>query len=726
MVLVANNSDDDSSDIEASDSSDSSDDTSPPAQRDHSRLDRLHSYINCLMDLSSVIERTYSCLQEERDTHSFSPNSFNLSEGARPFALLIQDRFPKASVSLLERLAEANLERSLRIRELMSQENQHEEPDNHQVQNEAGTLFKPFSVFHDSGIGTSIPTNSLAAPTIASHTSFLSTAAETASGRPRVPPLPQPPGKRFQCDYCRKFICMQNRIEWKIHVYADLQSYICTHAECRDAYRTFRTRRQWADHEFDAHQTQSQWCCSKCSTIESTQDLFKIHMETSHDIRLSGHLLAAAISQAEETALRLDFKRRKCDICSQSSWTTRKAYITHMGQHLEEISLACLPRDMEDSSDDGMDVDSCSSPKNPNEIEIEESHHRSSTYSLSERRPEQPAEPSPGPTIPTPATRAAPDPELESQLEVDASSQALQQQSHAFPAHTEEPNTMIQSSEQKKQEEVNETCASGQPLMRRASSPSNYGNLISAPNNKKLSSEYNHSQDKFFQRIEPIIPPDPDFLLEASESPHSREPEGKEAAMSNWLGADLAPKAFRIKAMQSLMRKMATENAEEIQRLNNTIGELRVEMNHLQDAQSNIGGGDDWSKSTIPPHINKPSINESHFRNKSSAENTTGNDHDEILHRIESTILDINSLWETFEDTPGHQGEGKKVEMPHDPGKALLHKDFYIEALRSQMKKLADEHAEKIQVLVNTAASLQLEIKNIREKRIYSWEDLYG
>ncbi|KAJ5704251.1 hypothetical protein N7493_011389 [Penicillium malachiteum] len=69
MVLVTNNSEDDSSDTEASDSSDGS---SSPAQRDHSRLDRLHSYINCLMDLSSVIERTYTCLQEERDTFRFA------------------------------------------------------------------------------------------------------------------------------------------------------------------------------------------------------------------------------------------------------------------------------------------------------------------------------------------------------------------------------------------------------------------------------------------------------------------------------------------------------------------------------------------------------------------------------------------------------------------------------------------------------------------------------
>ncbi|KAJ5758690.1 hypothetical protein N7520_005846 [Penicillium odoratum] len=214
IMLVANNSEDDSSGMEASESSDSSDSSSSPTERDFSWLDRLHGYINCLMDLSSVIERAHYCLQQEQDAPTISlKSSFNLSESVRPFAMLIQDRFPKASISLVERLAEANLERSLRIRELMSQENQHD--GDHQVQDDAGTLFKPFSIFHDSGIGSSVPANSYGAPTVASHTSFLSVATEVAFGRPRVPPLPQLPGKRFQCDYCRKFISMQNRIEWK-------------------------------------------------------------------------------------------------------------------------------------------------------------------------------------------------------------------------------------------------------------------------------------------------------------------------------------------------------------------------------------------------------------------------------------------------------------------------------------------------------------------------------
>lgn len=68
---------------------------------------------------------------------------------------------------------------------------------------------------HDSGLGTSIPTISHDAATVASHTSFRSVAGEEALGRPRVPPLPRENGRPFLCNYCHRIISMRDRIEWK-------------------------------------------------------------------------------------------------------------------------------------------------------------------------------------------------------------------------------------------------------------------------------------------------------------------------------------------------------------------------------------------------------------------------------------------------------------------------------------------------------------------------------
>ncbi|KAJ5496245.1 hypothetical protein N7463_008232 [Penicillium fimorum] len=331
-----------------------SDDSSSTTEREQNRFGRIHCYVSCLMDLVPLIDRHISRLQHKVEPRSVPvENLIRLSPGAQPFAMRIRDRFTIALTPVVERLAEANWERSVRIR---SQEGAY------LGDQDARTLFKPYSLFNDSGIGTSIPTRSQYAATAASHTSFLSIsiAEIEAHGRPRVPSLPQEGGLPFQCDYCQKNVSLQNRIEWKMHVFADLQSYLCTHVECEDAMKTFRSRKLWADHEFNEHFTRIQWRCFKCNTTTVTQQLFVDHLVLYHDIALAGHRLTAAISEAQETVLKLEFEDYKCALCSQDGWQTKKAYATHVGRHLEEISLACLPRDETDSSEGDLNSDTSS------------------------------------------------------------------------------------------------------------------------------------------------------------------------------------------------------------------------------------------------------------------------------------------------------------------------------------------------------------------------------
>ncbi|CAI7672660.1 unnamed protein product [Penicillium pancosmium] len=169
-----------SEDSSASSADETSDEASSTAQRERNRLGRLHCYVRCLMDLVPVIENEVYRLQHqvERPSH---PNEdvFHLSQSAQPFAMRIRDRFTNAPVYLVERLAEANWERHVRIRAQESFEEDESRP----------VLFKPGSLFHDSALGSSIPY----AATAASHTSFLSVSAtgQEVKGRPRVPPLPQ-------------------------------------------------------------------------------------------------------------------------------------------------------------------------------------------------------------------------------------------------------------------------------------------------------------------------------------------------------------------------------------------------------------------------------------------------------------------------------------------------------------------------------------------------------
>ncbi|KAJ5332788.1 uncharacterized protein N7506_006571 [Penicillium brevicompactum] len=336
-----------SSDENSESSSDDefSDDSSSSSERETNQFGRIHCYVSCLMDTAPLINKRIAFSQGRVESQqTSSENVMRFSQSAQPFAMRIQDRFCIGLTPLVERLAQANWERSIRIRA-------QREEQSYVVDRDTVTLFKPCSIFNDSGIGTSAPTMSQYAASAASHTSYLSTPGIEAHGRPRVPSLPQSDGRPFQCDYCRKVISLQTRIDWKMHVFADLQSYLCTHADCEDALVTFPTRKLWADHEFNEHFTQKQWRCFVCNTLTTTENSFVEHYSVSHNIQMPGSRLAAAISEAQEAVLGPEFREYKCVLCSQRGWQTRKAYATHVGQHLEEISLASLPRDEKDSSD---------------------------------------------------------------------------------------------------------------------------------------------------------------------------------------------------------------------------------------------------------------------------------------------------------------------------------------------------------------------------------------
>lgn len=94
-------------------------------------------------------------------------------------------------------------------------------------------------------------------------------------------------------------------------------------------------------------------------------------------------------------------------------------------------------------------------------------------------------------------------------------------------------------------------------------------------------------------------------------------------------------------------------------------------------------------------------------------------DHLELLQRIQAAIPDINRLLHGFRHThsklSSREAEMKQIGNQHE--QALMHKDFYIEALQSQMKKTANESAEECAKLKNTINELRLELGNLQEKQ---------
>lgn len=138
-------------------------------------------------------------------------------------------------------------------------------------------------------------------------------------------------------------------------MFQDLLPYICTFPECKDELRQFPTRQAWADHEFKEHRMYQVWECSLCSLEFSQSTEWEDHCRESHPQCFSESRISTTIS----AVCRMKSKspeEEKCYLCNTRPSTTRRAFITHIGKHLEEVALMALSR--EDADECGSTLDS--------------------------------------------------------------------------------------------------------------------------------------------------------------------------------------------------------------------------------------------------------------------------------------------------------------------------------------------------------------------------------
>jgi hypothetical protein len=166
------------------------------------------------MELLPSLERSETMSKKEANVDPIPRSSFRVSEPASYFVSHVIDKFRNADIKLAERLGEANWQRHERIRHQVEASTGSEDDD----PPAAYSVFQPFSMFHDSGIGTSKPATSSYAMSNASHASFLTSVAERSRGALRVPETPAEVGlgKPFQCEICGHTLSkIKNRIDWK-------------------------------------------------------------------------------------------------------------------------------------------------------------------------------------------------------------------------------------------------------------------------------------------------------------------------------------------------------------------------------------------------------------------------------------------------------------------------------------------------------------------------------
>lgn len=180
---------------------------------DYFSSQELTNYTECLMELCETMMRVGVRIMSTRTEDSgLVIEPFRVSEPAGLFVRHVGDKFPKADVNLVQRMGQANWERRERIREQMDVASRTDQVYVNEDPTIAQSVFKPTSLFHDSGLGSSIPTS------IASHRSFASSLASNAKGSLKVPDAPAEValGKPFKCDFCgHRLLNTRTRVDWK-------------------------------------------------------------------------------------------------------------------------------------------------------------------------------------------------------------------------------------------------------------------------------------------------------------------------------------------------------------------------------------------------------------------------------------------------------------------------------------------------------------------------------
>lgn len=200
----------------ASDSSSDSDSTGSEDETPHRRMvdfvEEIKTFLNCLFDLSTTIERPALDPRDEDE-----PSALDLGQrGAHDYhADLIKAKYPEAQLDLIECLGRISWNRYQRMQQERELNAEAAQLDSARAQNQSAVKSQAASSnFKDSGMGTSVPStpSSRYAETVVS---FMTGVSE--GKRVSIPSLSveAKKGEPFDCNACGRHISVMSNREWR-------------------------------------------------------------------------------------------------------------------------------------------------------------------------------------------------------------------------------------------------------------------------------------------------------------------------------------------------------------------------------------------------------------------------------------------------------------------------------------------------------------------------------
>ncbi|KAI3331719.1 hypothetical protein HD806DRAFT_478108 [Xylariaceae sp. AK1471] len=169
----------------------------------------------------------------------------------------------------------------------------------------------------------------------------------------KVPPVPNEYlDGPFLCPFCYLMIEVGSRSVWKKHVFRDLQPYMCLDPFCLTQDHKFPRRSDWSRHMWQVHWRV--WRCScGCQQVFNNVDEFQGHLQKPY----FDNLTREQQETFEKMCSKPDLKKASghCPICTEVQIISAAQYYTHVGHHLEQLSLFALPRIAVDKGGDQED-----------------------------------------------------------------------------------------------------------------------------------------------------------------------------------------------------------------------------------------------------------------------------------------------------------------------------------------------------------------------------------
>lgn len=159
------------------------------------------------------------------------------------------------------------------------------------------------------------------------------------------PPVILKPGNAFDCPFCgQEVICglqVSSDEDWIIHVFLDIEPYICTFGDCLSANRTFGVREDWFQHELDNHRLRKIWSCQSCNhNVDEVEDM-ELHLSAKHKTSGDNGHLSLMVALCERYSDE-SIPNQPCSFCGCHS-ETAKMLEEHIADHMEQFALTSIP-----------------------------------------------------------------------------------------------------------------------------------------------------------------------------------------------------------------------------------------------------------------------------------------------------------------------------------------------------------------------------------------------